>query len=80
MLQFNPNDPGDTPYKLQRAVKESGLTLQQICDRMKSDYGVAVTPSAISRSISRGTLRMQRAMEILTICGVTEVEIINTQG
>lgn len=39
MLQFNPNDPGDTPYKLQRVVKESGQSLQQVCDRMKSDYG-----------------------------------------
>ena len=75
MLQFNPNDPGDTPYKLQRAVKESGLTLQQICDRMKSDYGVELTPSAISHSINRGTLGLQRALRILAICGVTEVEI-----
>ena len=78
MLQFNPNDPGDTPYKMRRALKESGLTLQQVCDRMKSDYDEDVTPSAISRSISRGTLRMQRAMEILAICGVSEVEIIST--
>jgi hypothetical protein len=53
---FTPKDPGDTPYKLQRAVKESGLSLQQICDRMKSDYGVELTPSAVSRSIIRGTL------------------------
>ena len=75
MLQLNPNDPGDTPYKLQRAVKESGLSLQQICDRMKSDYGIEVTPSAISRSINRGTLSLQRALQILAICGVTEVEI-----
>ena len=75
MLQFNSNDPGDTPYKLQRAVKESGLTYQQICDRMKSDYGIEVTPSAISRSIFRGTLRLQRALQILAICGVSEVEI-----
>jgi len=79
MLQFNPNDPGDTPFKLRRAVKESGLSLQQICDRMKSDYGVVVTPSALSRSISRGTLRMQRAMEILAICGVSEIEIQRKQ-
>lgn len=75
MLQFNPNDPGDTPYKLRRAVKESGLALQQICDRMKSDYGVDLTTSAISRSINRGTLSLQRAFEILAICGVTEIEI-----
>jgi len=75
MLQFNPNEPGDTPFKLQRAVKESGLTLQQICDRMKSDYGVELTPSAISRSINRGTLQLQRALQILAICGVSEVGI-----
>lgn len=75
-LQFNPNDSGDAPYKIRRVVKESGLTLQQICERLKSDYGVQVTPSALSRSISRGTLRMQRAMEILAIYGVSKIEII----
>ena len=74
-LQFDPNDPGDIPYRLQRAVKESGLSLQQICDRMKSDYGIEVTPSAISRSINRGTLSLQRALQILAISGVSEVEI-----
>jgi len=56
MLKLNPNDPGDTPYKIKRAVKESGPSLQQICDRMKSDYGVEITPCAISHSNSRGTL------------------------
>jgi hypothetical protein len=76
MLQFNPNDPGETPYKLLRVVKESGLTLQQICDRMKSVYGVDITPSALSRSVSRGTLSPQRALQILAICGVGEVEIV----
>jgi len=75
MPQFNPKDPGDTPYKLQRAVKESGLTLQQICDRMKSDYGVEATPASLSRSITRGTLRLQRAPQILAVCGVSEIEI-----
>ena len=77
MLQFNPNDPGDTPYKIRRAVKESGLTLQQICDRMESDYQIAITPSALSRSISRGSLRLQRALQILAICGVKEVNIVS---
>ena len=75
MLQFNPNDSGHTPYKIRRVVKESGLTLQQICERLKSDYGVKVTTSALSRSISRGTLRMQRALQLLAICGVKEIEI-----
>jgi hypothetical protein len=75
MLQFNPNDPGDTPFKIQRAVKESGLTLQQICDRMKSDYDLEHTPSALSHSITRGTLSLQRALQILAVCGVSEIEI-----
>jgi hypothetical protein len=75
MLHFDPNDPGDTPFKLQRAIKESGLTLQQICDRLKSDYEVEITPSALSRSVSRGTLRLQRALQILAVCGVSEVRI-----
>lgn len=75
MLQFNPNDPGDTPYKLQRAVKESGLTLQQICDQLKSSYQVDVSPSSLSRSISRGTIKLQLAIQVLAICGVREVEI-----
>ena len=75
MLQFNPKDSGDTPFKLQRALKESGLSLQQVCDRMKTDYGVELTPSAMSRSFTRGTLSLQRALQILAICGVGEIEI-----
>jgi len=75
MLQFNPNDPGDTPFKLLRAVRESGLTGQEICERMKSTYGVAITPSALSRSINRGTLSLNRALQILAVCGVKEIEI-----
>jgi hypothetical protein len=75
MLQFNPNDSGDTPFKLQRALKESSLTLEQVCDRLKSDYGVELLPSSLSRSISRGSIRLQRALQILAICGVAEIEI-----
>ena len=79
MIQLNANDPGDTPYKLKRAVKESGLTLQRVCDRMRADYGVELTPSALSHSISRGTLGLQRALQILAVCGVSEVGIISVQ-
>ena len=80
MLQLDPNDPGDTPYKLQRAIKESGLTLQQICDRLKSDYDVNLSPSSLSRSISRGTIRLQLAFQILAIVGVNEVEIMGARS
>ena len=75
MLQLDPKDSGDTPYKLQRAIKESGLTLQQVCDRLKSDYKMELSPSSLSRSISRGTIRLQLALRVLAICGVSEVGI-----
>ena len=75
MLQFNPNDPGEIPYKIKRVVQESGLTLQQICDRLKSDYDEETTQSGLSHSINRGTLRLSRALQILAICGVSEVGI-----
>jgi hypothetical protein len=58
MLKFDPTDPGDTPYKIQRAVKESGRTLQQICDLMMSNYEEELTPSALSHTINRGTLSL----------------------
>ena len=75
MLQLHPNDSDDTPYKLKRAIKESGLTLQQVCDCLKSDCGVKLSPSSLSRSISRGTIRLQLALQILAVCGVGEIQI-----
>ncbi len=41
----------------------------------RNDYGEALTPSALSHSINRGTLSLQRALQILAISGVSEVEI-----
>ena len=62
MLQFNPNDPRDTPYKLKRAIKESGLTLQMVCDCLKSDYEVELSNTSLSRMISRNTIKLQLAL------------------
>jgi hypothetical protein len=75
MLRFHSDDPGDTPFKLKRAVKDSGLTLQQNCDRLEAEYGVSITTSALSHSISRDTIRLQMALQLLAICGVTEIKI-----
>ena len=44
------------------------MTLQQICDRLKSDYDVSLTTSALSHSISRGTIHLQRALQLLAVC------------
>jgi hypothetical protein len=43
---------------------------------MNADYGEALTPSALSHSINRGTLSLQWALQILAVCGVREVEIL----
>ena len=73
MLQFDPNDSNENAYKIIRAVKDSGLSLPDICERMKSDYGVEITPSGISHSINRGTPSLKRALQILA---VSEVKIV----
>ena len=79
MLQLDPSDSGNTPYKLQRAIKESGLTLQQVCDRLKYEYEVELLPSSLSRSISRGTIRLQLALWVLAVCGVSGVGIMGAK-
>ena len=75
MLQFDPNDPEELAFTLKKAVKQSGLTLAQIAQRLEQDYDVKLTVSALSHLIWRGTIRFQRAFQILEICGVTEIEI-----
>ena len=56
-------------------MKKSGLTLAQISERLEQEYGVKLTVSAISHAIWRGGIRFQRALQILAVCGVTEIEI-----
>ena len=75
MLQFNPNDSEEIAFTLHKAVKKSGLTLAQIAERLEQEYGESLSISALSHSIWRGTIRFQRALQILAVCGVKEVEI-----
>ena len=75
MLQFDPTDPGEMAFTLHKAVKKSGLTLAQIAGRLEQDYGVKLTVSGLSHVITRGTIRFQRALQILAVCGVSEIEI-----
>ena len=72
---FDPNDSEEMAFTLHKAVKKSGLTLAQIAERLEQDYGVKLTISALSHMIWRGTTRFQRVLQILAICGVTEIEI-----
>jgi hypothetical protein len=75
MFQFDPNDSEEMAFTLHKAVKKSGLTLAQIAERLEQEYGVSIKGPAISRAIWRGTVRFQRALQILAVCGVTEIEI-----
>ena len=75
MHQFDPSDAEEMAFALKKAVRKSGLTLTEITERLEQDYGVKLTTSAISHVVWRGTIRLQRALQILAICGVTEIEI-----
>jgi hypothetical protein len=75
MLLLDPHDPQELAFALHKAVRLSGLTLGEICDRLKDDYGVELTVSGLNHVINRGTIRLQRALQILAICGVSQVEI-----
>ena len=56
-------------------MKKSGLSLVEISQRLEQEYGVKLTVSGLSHVISRGTIRLQRALQILAICEVSELEI-----
>lgn len=60
---------------LLKAVKQSGMTQAEICDQLRQRYDVDITVSALSHSVNRGTIRLQRALQILVVCGVDEVRI-----
>jgi hypothetical protein len=75
VLQLDPSSPEDLTFALKRAVKQSGLSLAQICQRLETDYGVELTVSGLSHVINRGTIRLQRALQILAICGVKALGI-----
>ena len=75
MLQFDPTDPEEMAFTLHKAVKQSDLTLAQISERLEQEYDLQLTVSALSHVITRGTIRFQRALQILAVCGVSEIEI-----
>ncbi len=75
MLQLDPSDSLELTFALKKAVKRSGLSLAEIVERLKQDYGVEITPSGLSHGINRGAIRFQRTVQILAVCGVSQIEI-----
>jgi hypothetical protein len=79
MLQLDPSDSKQISHAVHRAVRDSNLTLEEISQRLVKDYGVTLSPSGISKAVWRGSVRLQRALQILAVCGVTEVHIKGTK-
>jgi hypothetical protein len=75
MLILDASDEIETRYVIHRAVRTSGLSLKDISERLNDEYGVKLSRSGVSHVITRGFVRPQRALQILAICGVTEIEI-----
>jgi hypothetical protein len=75
MLILDPNDSKELAFALHKAVRMSGLSLNDIAERLKQDYDVKATRSSLSHAIHRGTIQLQRALQILAVCGVAEIEI-----
>jgi hypothetical protein len=76
MLTLDPSDPEEIAFALKKAVKQSGLSLTELFDRLDEEYGVKLSISALSQAIWRGTIRLQRALQILAVCGVEHFEIM----
>ena len=74
-MQLDPSDSLDLTFALKKAIKLAGLSMPEIVARLKQDYGVEITPSGLSHGINRGAIRFQRAVQILAVCGVSEIEI-----
>ena len=74
MLQFDPTDSEEIAFTLHQVLRKPGLTLTQIAELLEQEYGVKLTVSGLSHLITRGTIRFQRALRILAICGVTEIK------
>jgi len=77
MLRLDPSDFKQISHAVHRAVRDSNLTLEEISQRLAKIYGVTLSPSGISKAVWRGSVRLQRALQILAVVGETEIIIGN---
>ena len=80
MLKFDPSDAEEIVTVLKNAVKQSGLTLQQLAERIEQDCDVKLTPNALSIDTWWKTISLQQALQILDICGVSKFEVKLPKG
>ena len=75
MLELDSSDAGELSLALLVAVRRAKLTLAEMCARLEADYGVRLTPSVLSHTIGRGSIRFRRALQILAVCGTKDFGI-----
>ncbi len=80
MLKFDPSDAEDIALVIKNVIEQSGLTLQQLAERMALDYGEKLTPNVLSFDAWWKTMSLQHALQILKICGVSEFELKLPRG
>jgi hypothetical protein len=75
MIELDPSDTFEIAFALQKAVKKSRIPRDVILASLKEQYGVELSSSAFTHLLNRGTIGLQRALQVLDVIGETEITI-----
>jgi len=75
VIELDPSDPLEIAFQLTKAVKRSGLSREDILARLRQKYGYEVSYSGLSQLLRRGTIGLQRALQLLDVLGESEIRI-----
>jgi len=75
MIELDPIDNVEIAFQLTKAVKRSGLSREEIIARLRQKYGYEVSYSGLSHLLNRGTIGLQRALQVLDVIGEKEIRI-----
>lgn len=56
MVELDTSNPEELAFAISKAVKQFGLTLAEIAERLKQCYRETISVSALSHSIWRGSI------------------------
>ena len=81
MLRFDPSNAEEIVLMLKKAVKQSGMTLSQLAERLEQDCEVKLTPNVLIYDTWLRTISLQQALQILRICGISKFEVkLSSEG
>jgi len=84
IAELDPKDSKEIAFAIHKAVRFSGLSLSDVCDRLKQNYQVELTPSGLSHVIHRGTIRLRRSVycrmdRFCLISGITHGKMLSSE-